>query len=663
MRKDDARGRKAALSMALLFVLAAAPGIMTTGEPDTRADASAEAPATLTVSASGYGDYTKIQNAIDAAEPGDTVYVMEGWYVEELEIYKDLTLRGASSGNTTISPEGYEYYTINVEDATVTISDLTIGAGVEYSRGVWMRDSYGSRITKCDFSHVEYAVDVVLSDDIVVVDNRFEGYAGVEFRSSRNITMSHNTMGTRTWASISRCENATLHNNTMFGYGIDFSADAPHQLNHDVADNNTVRGAPIIYIYNQTGGNVTQEAGEVILADCREVTVANQTSDHCRAILLLYSDDCTVTGCDVGINLEWSNGCWIYNNTSPSSGSGIGSGQGLNLRDSSHNFISDNLWQGTGFEGISLRDSHYNVLKDNSVSYYEYGVEMYDCHDTRIEGNVISDCTYTGLEIHNADRTVIEDNEFNNNGEGLKYSNGEEASILDNSFIGNLEEGMNLDRLEKATVNENFCDSNSASGMSIYAANSTIYHNNCTGNWESGIELFSINNRLFSNHCQNNRGDGIMVWGDKNAINNNFCTDNRGIGLYVYGINNNISSNSLHENGIWDLDVEREGNIIQDNWFEENNTHRWGRTDDWFDADGGNGSGSSSSSGHDEVLIFAICMSMFIVFLILLVVVIKALTRKHITKKGAELEEEYKRKDIGRRKGPGKALDPRLYGK
>ncbi len=50
-------------------------------------------------------DYLTIQEAIDNADPGDTVYVRNGTYVEDIEIPLTINLTGESRTNTTIDAD------------------------------------------------------------------------------------------------------------------------------------------------------------------------------------------------------------------------------------------------------------------------------------------------------------------------------------------------------------------------------------------------------------------------------------------------------------------------------------------------------------------------------------------------------------------------------
>ena len=107
------------------------------------------APTTIIVDAGGGGDYTAIQTAIDAAQPGDTIRVWAGTYVGRIRINKQINLIGNGSSTTTIDG--------NLQDHTVFIN----ANGVNVS---------GFRIIRC----------------------RNWGYAGIRIDCSSNCYITNN---------------------------------------------------------------------------------------------------------------------------------------------------------------------------------------------------------------------------------------------------------------------------------------------------------------------------------------------------------------------------------------------------------------------------------------------------------------------------------------
>lgn len=79
---------------------------------------------TIDVSADGSATYTKIQEAIDAANQGDTVLVEQGYYAENLLINKTIHLRGETKASTTV--DGMDAIAITILSDGVEITDLTI---------------------------------------------------------------------------------------------------------------------------------------------------------------------------------------------------------------------------------------------------------------------------------------------------------------------------------------------------------------------------------------------------------------------------------------------------------------------------------------------------------------------------------------------------------
>jgi parallel beta-helix repeat protein len=80
----------------------------------------------LYVGGSGPGNYTTIQSAIDAANPGDTVFVFNGTYYESLHLEKSLYLQGENRTTTIIDSRRSSYSITIYKGTIVTIRGFTI---------------------------------------------------------------------------------------------------------------------------------------------------------------------------------------------------------------------------------------------------------------------------------------------------------------------------------------------------------------------------------------------------------------------------------------------------------------------------------------------------------------------------------------------------------
>jgi hypothetical protein len=81
---------------------------------------------TLYVGGSGPGNYTRIQDAIDDSSNGDTIFVYNGTYNENIEIKKKIDLIGEFNQNTIINGQYVENNVVTIFADEVNISNFTI---------------------------------------------------------------------------------------------------------------------------------------------------------------------------------------------------------------------------------------------------------------------------------------------------------------------------------------------------------------------------------------------------------------------------------------------------------------------------------------------------------------------------------------------------------
>ena len=187
---------------------------------------------TIYVDDSGGADYTNIQDAVNAANDSDTIYVYGGTYNENVVINKSLTLTGGGSGITTINGEGD--HTLKVTSDNVTISGFKI------------KNTYGSSyaciqlyyVINCQINDIiaQYGGNtlyLVGSNTNTIEDNTIEsGNIGIFFSTSDGNIITNNYIQNNNVYGISLSSNSASNiiykndfSNNLLGNARDLSSN------------------------------------------------------------------------------------------------------------------------------------------------------------------------------------------------------------------------------------------------------------------------------------------------------------------------------------------------------------------------------------------------------------------------------------------------------
>lgn len=298
--------------------------------------------------------FNTIQEGVDAAGDGDTIFVFNGTYVENVEILnKSLSLIGEDKNTTIIDGEGggnviyatshWNYYkSVNILSFTITngssgiefehvenckiqnnivtnnFEGIDIGPAhlINITENIVLNNYYGIKAGPGMFYNItgntvlnnEEGIDMSMGLSSIIKGNTLDsnGDCGISIHLSVQIQIIDNHISFHNWYGIyiSGSVALTLINNTMLNDGIYIDGGGLQEWNtHTIDTSNTVNGKPVYYWKNQTGGSIPPGGGQVILANCTNVTVEGHEFIYGTVgIELGHSSNCSIIGNNVSSN-------------------------------------------------------------------------------------------------------------------------------------------------------------------------------------------------------------------------------------------------------------------------------------------------------------------------------------------------------------------------
>ena len=516
---------------------------------------------TLFVGGTGPGNYTKIQDAINASNPGDTIHVYNGTYYERLTIFKPLNLTGEDRDITIIDGgriENVIYVTadwVNITRFTVSNRWLNF-AGIKLDSvrnchvfdnrvlingmGIQLHISSNNTISNNSLSYNDKAISLWQSDNNTIAGNDASGNngAGIVLYVSRNNKIVYNNASSNNGTSISLVDDSdgnVIVNNTIYdngdgiyvGYtsnntiasnkmrenGIRISGPSlEHWNTHAIDTSNTVNGKPVYYWKNVTGGTIPPGAGQVILANCTGVTVENQN----------------VSDGSVGIGLGFSSCNTIANNIVSSNNV-----YGINSLFSHNNTIVNNTLSHSGI-GASFYYSSDNVLSGNSASNHWEAFRIYYSDNNIIENNTVFSNAASGFFLDNSNNVTFMKNRVSDNRDGFFIQSSDYNTFSNNTVLSNSDRGIYLTGSDYGTFVDNNLTSNLDGIFLRFSHFGTVTDNTISLSYWAAIFVASSRNTVITNNLMVE--DGLFISGNSLEYWNTHTID----------MSNTVNGNPVH---------------------------------------------------------------------------------------------------------------------
>ncbi|MCD6447637.1 MAG: right-handed parallel beta-helix repeat-containing protein, partial [Thermoplasmata archaeon] len=462
----------------------------------------------LYVGGTGPNNYTSIQDAINAASDGDTIFVYAGTYYENIIINKSITLIGENR-NTTIIDGNNAGNVVNITANNVTIQGFTI------------RNS-GSHWPHAGIK-IWYTNNVIIHNCNISNNDR----CGITIDNSRNI-------------SILSCD---IGNNY---HGIVFDSSNKNSIYNCSIIGNNEGGIYLFFSYNNSifHCNVSNNEVGIGLAES-----SNNSISHCKihenwiGMYGWYSNHNAIINNTVNNNtftkfITFPYLMWLYNNMGigiylydshdnlVSNNTVTNNVAGLFFQDSANNIISYNTIQRNTWVGSVILGSN-NIITNNIISYngdiglrsfYYYdgepgGLLIFDGSNNTLTNNIFIGNFFCGLGLRWNDYNNVINNTFIDNGIFTLHS-------YHNTILNNIVNGKPLVYLENesdVTIKEK------AGQIILVNCNNITIQNQNLSNTSIGIELFNTNNSLIVNNIINNNTFAVILLesSQNNIISNN----------------------------------------------------------------------------------------------------------------------------------------------
>jgi parallel beta-helix repeat protein len=455
-------------------------------------------------------------------------------------IYLRFTDNNLILNNTIVNNDEYGLYISNSYSNTVDNNHIELNG----DSGIYIRNTNLTKIVNntCN-SNLDGGMRLWYSCYNQINNNtvNYNSYSGISNSDSTSNLIVNNKLDSNTETAIylQRCKYISINNNSMTECGIYLLGYQKEFWNKHQIKDNTINNKNATYIKNATAIPTLLNIGQLILANCSNITLENHTCNNGSS----------------GIQVGFSENMIIQNNFCKNN-----TGYGIQIVNSNNTSVLDNNLSSNDYIGLGTINSNFNKIKNNTVvSNQMMGTMVYNSSKTNFSNNIVNLSGFYGGSFVWVDNSTIFNNTFFLNNKSMYLFYTSNTSINENYMVNNTD-GLYAENITNTAFRNNLILNNSKYGF--YLANSEqneIVSNNVSKN-DCGIFIYnSTLNEVENNNLTQNNNTGIgLLYSKWNWILNNTCVNNSNtfscFSIYLFrSENNQVINNSctLNDYGIY----------------------------------------------------------------------------------------------------------------
>jgi parallel beta-helix repeat protein len=350
-----------------------------------------------------------IQAGVDNATSGDTVYVYNGTYYENVVVTKTIILMGEGRENTTIDGGGSgDVVYVDADGVNITGFTITNGGSNSNDAGICVGHSQNCKIINNNVSsnHYHGIYTLMFSPNALIKNNNIylNPELGIRLSSTNNeITENNISMNGRRGISISISSDSNIITNNNISWNNWDGINLGDSTKNDIIGNNIFSHSLYgIRISGAIDNNIISNnifsnyEGIYAFGGSNNIIGNDIHSNNNRGLMVRASSNhYTIMGNNISHNNE---GIFI-DSSGPNNNSMIG------------NNISNNNY------GIKIQGSPYNEIINNNLCNNSYGVYLYDStnNNTVYHNNFINNVNQVYLDTSTCFNNTWDDSEGKGN--------------------------------------------------------------------------------------------------------------------------------------------------------------------------------------------------------------------------------------------------------